>query len=101
LSAQDIAIAIKCAPKLKIEDVSYIKNETIVIRIPRVKNGNSNTFILMQNLKRVLPFVVINGIPTAARAIIHDNHKESRLELQIDGYGLADVMGKEGFSKLI
>jgi DNA-directed RNA polymerase III subunit RPC1 len=63
-------------------------------------------FIRMQNLKRLIPDVVVKGYPDAQRAIVKKDDTpnaqgEYELELLVEGYGLRDCMttpGVEGLS---
>ncbi|KAF2816470.1 DNA-directed RNA polymerase III subunit RPC1 [Mytilinidion resinicola] len=81
----------------------------------RAKKGRSTTtkakteedfFIRMQNLKRLMPDVVVKGYPDAQRAIIKKDETPNangqyELELLVEGYGLRDCMttpGVEGLS---
>lgn len=60
----------------------------------------------MQGLKRVLPNVVVAGIPTVARAIIEkytDNEKDpktgravDKYKLIVEGYGFSECLGTQG-----
>jgi DNA-directed RNA polymerase III subunit RPC1 len=54
----------------------------------------------LQQLKRLLPQVVVKGLSTTSRAVINDVTAENRLELMIEGYGLREVMGTEGVEGL-
>jgi DNA-directed RNA polymerase III subunit RPC1 len=50
----------------------------------------------MQSLKVALPQVIVQGIPSVNRAVINEEDKDGRpsYHLLVEGYGLAEVMGK-------
>lgn len=60
----------------------------------------SNTYILMQSLKRALPKIIICGSPTVLRSVINEVAGEDRFELLVEGTGLKQVMGAEGVDGL-
>jgi len=52
----------------------------------------------MQELKTVLPDVIVQGIPSVNRAVINETDKDGKqtYNLLVEGYGLQDVMGSPG-----
>jgi DNA-directed RNA polymerase III subunit RPC1 len=93
------------APKLKICDghllVSY--PDRIKIHLPTGKksanNGGetSSPYFGLQQLKRMLPHVVVKGFTTVNRAVINDaKGNGSKYNLLVEGYGLRQVMTTEG-----
>jgi DNA-directed RNA polymerase III subunit RPC1 len=60
----------------------------------------TNTYILMQFLKRKLPNVVIMGLPSVARSVINEVSSEKRFELLVEGDGLREIMGADGVDGL-
>eukprot|EP00531_Pseudo-nitzschia_arenysensis_P016415 CAMPEP_0116149954 /NCGR_PEP_ID=MMETSP0329-20121206/19262_1 /TAXON_ID=697910 /ORGANISM="Pseudo-nitzschia arenysensis, Strain B593" /LENGTH=160 /DNA_ID=CAMNT_0003646381 /DNA_START=293 /DNA_END=773 /DNA_ORIENTATION=+ len=52
----------------------------------------------MQQLKTVLPDVIVQGIPSVNRAVINETDKDGKqsYNLLVEGYGLQDVMGSPG-----
>lgn len=52
----------------------------------------------MQELKTILPKVIVQGIPSVNRAVINETDKDGKqsYNLLVEGYGLQDVMGSPG-----
>jgi DNA-directed RNA polymerase III subunit RPC1 len=101
IELETIKEAIERAPKLKLSDSVKIEtNYSLRVAIPRSKTESNNTYIALQNLKRLLPNVVVKGLPSTSRAVINDVTADGRLELMIEGYGLKEVMGTEGVEGL-
>lgn len=112
LNVSDIAQIILKQKKLKLSplDVRIHKNNVINIYITppdKQRRGDSKTrlkedtelFIRVQNVKRMIPNIPIRGYPEASRAIIKadDSGKKSLL---IEGYGLRACMTTEGINAL-
>lgn len=106
LTIDDIAIAISKAPKLKISsgDISVISKNKININVypdgVKSKAASKETeenalFFRMQHLRRVLPSVVVKGLPNISRAVINIRD-DGKKELLVEGYGLRDVMCTDG-----
>jgi DNA-directed RNA polymerase III subunit RPC1 len=99
LDIESVKWAIIRAPKLKIND-QHIKLESkSILRITVSKSSKTDTtnaFLLLQNLKRVLPNVVVKGLASTSRAVINDITAESKLTLMVEGYGLMECMGTDG-----
>lgn len=53
-------------------------------------------FLRMQHIKRILPRVPLRGHPGASRAIIKTDEQERRNTLLVEGYGLRACMNTEG-----
>ncbi|KAG8938722.1 hypothetical protein FRC03_006984 [Tulasnella sp. 419] len=101
LTVDDIRTAIVAAKKLKIKSHSVLEDPVHKNRIKVFVDGEDKYYQL-RALKRALPGVVVNGIPTVARAIINIIDKNSERgnkddkELLVEGYGLRQVMTTEG-----
>ena len=110
LNLENIVTNIVKAPKLKIlfEDVSIVGNNKIMINVSDNLGKSTSTtvakditppenaiFNRMQQLKRVVPDIVVKGLPEIARAVINVKDDGKR-ELLVEGYGLRDVMATEG-----
>ncbi|KAH9928960.1 beta and beta-prime subunits of DNA dependent RNA-polymerase [Fomitopsis serialis] len=100
MTLDDIKWAIVNTRKLK------VKQESITV-IPRknrlrVYVDGTDKYYRLRELKRVLPDVVVKGVPTIRRAIINikedDDHrgKKGDKELLVEGYGLQKVMTTQG-----
>ena len=71
-------------------------NNKLRIYIPSRSKGS--TYFCMQELKTVLPDVIVQGIPSVNRAVINETDKDGKqtYNLLVEGYGLQDVMGSPG-----
>ncbi|KAK9456872.1 hypothetical protein V1511DRAFT_509555 [Dipodascopsis uninucleata] len=106
IKIEDVARAIWQAPKLKIsmQDVAIVGRDRIRVYVPdvsekdKLKSKNaaeSEVFYRLQNLQRVLPMIVVHGVPSISRAVININDKQEK-ELLVEGYGLREVMNTDG-----
>jgi DNA-directed RNA polymerase III subunit RPC1 len=61
-------------------------------------SSSQTAYFAMQSLKVALPQVIVQGIPSVNRAVIHEEDKDGRpsYHLLIERYGLAEVMGAPG-----
>lgn len=96
VTLDDIKNAIVAMPRLKIrpERVTIIpqKSRLRIYLYPDEKE--KDVYYTLKHLKRLLPKVVIKGIPNASRAVISDEKGERKL--LVEGYGLKEVMTTEG-----
>ncbi|OSX60618.1 hypothetical protein POSPLADRAFT_1148493 [Postia placenta MAD-698-R-SB12] len=100
LTLDDIKWAIVAAKKLKIKQESI----TVIPRKDRLRVyiDGPDKYYRLRELKRMLPEVVVKGVPTIRRAIINikedDDHrgKKGDKELLVEGYGLQKVMVTQG-----
>ncbi|KAH3667906.1 hypothetical protein WICMUC_005184 [Wickerhamomyces mucosus] len=109
LNIDEIALAISKAPKLKIAagDVSVVGKNKININVfaegAKLKSISTSAkeplendlFFKMQQLRRVLPNVVVKGLPDISRAVINIKD-DGKKELLVEGYGLRQVMCTDG-----
>ncbi|ETW84605.1 hypothetical protein HETIRDRAFT_473329 [Heterobasidion irregulare TC 32-1] len=100
LTLDDIKWAIVAAKRLKIKQESI----TIIPRKNRLRIyvDGQDKYYRLRELKRVLPDVVVKGVPTIARAVINVKEKDDARgkkgdkELLVEGYGLQKAMVTEG-----
>lgn len=100
LTLDDIKWAIVNAKKLKVKQDSI----TIIPRRNRLRIyvDGSDKYYRLRELKRLLPDVVVKGVPSIERAIINIKEKDDAKgkkgdkELLVEGYGLQKVMITEG-----
>lgn len=109
LTIDEIAQAIVKAPKLKISagDINVVGTNRININVfsaeSRLKSHSvsmkeplpNDLFYRMQHLRRVLPSVVVKGLPDISRAVINIR-SDNKKELLVEGYGLRAVMCTDG-----
>ena len=79
--------------KIKGPDIILGPPDYISIRVP--SRSNENPYMVAQQLKRLLPKVVLHGIPSVSRAVIHDNN-DGTYCLFVEGTGLLQVMTTPG-----
>ncbi|GJE83969.1 beta and beta-prime subunits of DNA dependent RNA-polymerase [Phanerochaete sordida] len=100
LTLDDIKWAIVAAKKLKIKQESI----TVIPRKNRLRIyvDGAEKYYRLRELKRLLPDVVVKGVPTIRRAIINIKDKDDARgkkgdkELLVEGYGLQKVMTTQG-----
>ncbi|OCH86035.1 beta and beta-prime subunits of DNA dependent RNA-polymerase [Obba rivulosa] len=100
LTLDDIKWAIVNAKKLKIKQESI----TVIPRRNRLRIyvDGQDKYYRLRELKRVLPDVVVKGVPTIRRAVINIKEKDDvrgkkgDKELLVEGYGLQKVMITQG-----
>jgi DNA-directed RNA polymerase III subunit RPC1 len=100
LTLDDIKWAIVATRKLKIKQESI----TVIPRRNRLRIyiDGTDKYYKLRELKRVLPDVVVKGVPTIQRAVINIKEKDDAKgkkgdkELLVEGYGLQKVMTTEG-----
>ncbi|OLY84404.1 DNA-directed RNA polymerase III subunit rpc1 [Smittium mucronatum] len=94
LTLDQIASAISRS-KLKIEDRNVRIYYPDRLRVFVVKKDQELLHYNMQNYKRLLPKVVVNGYPQIVRSVISDSGNGT-YNLVVEGYGLKDVMNTDG-----
>lgn len=82
------------APRLRLQG-SLIACPPDCIRVSISGASAEENYHRMRLLKRALPGIVVNGIPTVNRAVINDLGS-SRYNLLVEGYGLRQVMVTDG-----
>ena len=96
VTLDDIKRAVIAIPRLKIRDERVMilpeMNRLDIYIHPEDKERD--VYFALKHLKRLLPKVVIKGIPNATRAVISDEKGERKL--LVEGYGLKEVMTTEG-----
>lgn len=100
VTADSIRYSLCTAPKLKIKpkDCSVVGESLITIR-PGV-SGKSSMYYHLQFLKEKIVSVVIKGLPTVSRAIIHIDDSEAgvkpKYKLFVEGDNLREVLATPG-----
>lgn len=99
INLAEIAHAIVTAPKLKISaaKVTIVGGDRVRVYVNDDDTDKENTEIYykLQWYRRVLPKVIVKGIPTINRAVINERSNHTK-ELLVEGYGLRDVMCIDG-----
>ncbi|KAG8831315.1 hypothetical protein FRC18_006772 [Serendipita sp. 400] len=102
LTVDDVKWAIVSARKLKIKDTDIaIQRSKQRLRIA-IRGPTEEKFFVLKGLKRLLPRVIVKGIPSVHRAIINIKEKDDarglkgHKELIVEGNGLQQVMTTQG-----
>lgn len=97
VNAETIRYSI-CTSKLKVKhhNISIIGDSVLTVRPS--ETGKSSIYYVLQILKEQLPFVIIKGLPTVSRAVIHidDSKGKSCYKLLVEGDGLRSVLTTPG-----
>jgi DNA-directed RNA polymerase III subunit RPC1 len=117
LTMEDIRKAIRNHPKLKLtdHDVNVIERFDVVqvavvpvMSASKLASASEKAFAVgmtyvdselyhrAQQLRRVLPDVVVKGFPEISRAVINIREDNGKKELLVEGYGLQNVMITDG-----
>lgn len=110
LTSKDIAEAIVKQKKLKLtyNNIRYYKDVirvdvTPIDRWKGVKTKakeDTEIFVRVQSLKRLLPDIIVRGYPDASRAIIKTDDQGNNA-LLVEGYGLRACMNTEGVNPYV
>jgi len=88
--------------QLEPHDVKIKRGSKAKLRVyvPANTKG-AGTYFAMQQLKAVLPSVIVQGIPSIERAVISESERgDTKYNLLMEGYGLLEVMGCPGIDGL-
>ncbi|KAI9305749.1 hypothetical protein BJ944DRAFT_161146 [Cunninghamella echinulata] len=92
-----IANAVETAPKLKMGQLDVQTSKPDIIRVYVHAKQDESVYYNMKALKRVLPKVIITGLPTVVRAVISEKSGgQGAKQLFVEGYGLLRVMTTDG-----
>ncbi|CAO3643339.1 unnamed protein product [Cunninghamella echinulata] len=92
-----IANAVETAPKLKMGQLDVQTSKPDIIRVYVHAKQDESVYYNMKALKRVLPKVIITGLPTVVRAVISEKSGgQGAKQLFVEGYGLLKVMTTDG-----
>ena len=85
------------ASKLKVKfDQVHVHSESILTIQPK-ETSKSTIYYILQTLKKDLPGVMIKGIPSVIRAVIHiDEKKQETYKLLVEGNNLRAVIATQG-----
>jgi len=81
---------------LREKDVKVKRDSTSKLRVYVPDSSRNSMYFAMQELKALLPNVIVQGIPSVNRAVINMNDETGKYEVLVEGYGLQDVMGSPG-----
>ncbi|XP_029638657.1 DNA-directed RNA polymerase III subunit RPC1 isoform X1 [Octopus sinensis] len=86
-----------CSSKLRIKNTQVQIHSDSVITIAPQETSKSSMYYVMQQLKKEIPEVMIKGIPSVTRAVIHqDEKKANHYKLLVEGDNLRAVMATRG-----
>ncbi|XP_067133403.1 DNA-directed RNA polymerase III subunit RPC1 [Centruroides vittatus] len=97
VNAETIRYSI-CISKLKVkqENISIIGDSILTVKPS--ETAKSSIYYVLQTLKEQLPSVIIKGLPTVSRAVIHidDSKGKPCYKLLVEGDGLRSVLTTPG-----
>lgn len=97
LSIEQIVEAILKTRKMKLKPVNIQIEDAATIHIEPYDTSRDKMYFVMQTLKKMLPDVIVKGIPTINRAVINKKEgDETKHELLVEGQGLKKVMTTPG-----
>ncbi|XP_071108022.1 DNA-directed RNA polymerase III subunit RPC1-like [Haliotis cracherodii] len=79
---------------IKFPDVHIYNSD--LLSVSAHETSKSSMYYVLQNLKKHLPRVMIKGIPTVTRAVIHIDEKSDALTLLVEGDNLLEVIATQG-----
>ncbi|KAL5018248.1 hypothetical protein ScPMuIL_003970 [Solemya velum] len=86
-----------CSSKFKIKHQNVHIHSEAVLTVHPVETSKSSMYYVLQQLKKELPKIMIKGIPTVARAVIHiDESHGDKYKLLVEGDKLLAVMATMG-----
>ncbi|KAI9497890.1 hypothetical protein BDB00DRAFT_755731 [Zychaea mexicana] len=93
----EIANAIQTFPKLKMSHLDVQTSRPDLIRVYVHSKQDESVYYNIKAIKRILPSVIITGLPTVVRAVISEKEgKQGTKQLLVEGYGLLKVMTTDG-----
>jgi len=98
VSGESIRFSI-CTSKLKIKPNNCILVGETIIKVKAGTSAKSSMYYQLQVLKEKLPKIVIKGLPTVSRAVIHMEDSSSgptKYKLFVEGDNLREVIGTYG-----
>ncbi|KAG4301444.1 hypothetical protein PCK1_002370 [Pneumocystis canis] len=99
ITINEIAASILQTPKLKISNtkISICNEDRIKVYISYDDKDKDfdEIYYKLQHYKRLLPHVIVKGIPSTSRAVINIDENGNNT-LLVEGYGLRDVMNTDG-----
>ncbi|EMR10057.1 hypothetical protein PNEG_01810 [Pneumocystis murina B123] len=98
ITINEIAASILQTPKLKFSNTKITVNEDKIKVYVSCDDKNKDfdeIYYKLQHYKRILPHVIVKGIPTTSRAVINIDENGNNT-LLVEGYGLRDVINTDG-----
>ncbi|CDS14109.1 Putative DNA-directed RNA polymerase [Lichtheimia ramosa] len=93
----DIAHAIQTFPKLKSGQLDVQTSRPDIIRVYIHSKQDESVYYSLKAVKRILPSVIITGLPSVVRAVISEKQGgNGAKQLLVEGYGLLKVMTTDG-----
>jgi len=97
VSAETIRFSI-CTSKLKIKPANCVLVGESLIKVKPNVSGKTTLYYQLQALREKLPSVVIKGLPTVSRAVMHldEGKSGSKYKLFVEGDNLREVIATRG-----
>ena len=96
VTPETVADAIVAAPKLKVRYPDIKIHSDAMLSVSASGSNKVSVYYRLQALKKQLGYVIVRGLPSVSRAVIHKEDKTGRYELLIEGDNLLGVMATQG-----
>lgn len=97
ITANEVADKIVEDKDMKLKRDNIKVESVYTLNIFALAKETRNMFIQLQNLKNLLPRVIVSGMTSINRVIItRDKQDESKLILGVEGYGLHKILSIDG-----
>ena len=99
LDLESVRIALLKARSLKLkeQDITLLLPSTIIIHVRGTNDTAGNIYLNAHSMARQLPNVLVHGISSVSRAVIHEStSSDSKFVLYVEGTGLLSVMTTPG-----
>ncbi|XP_013774384.1 DNA-directed RNA polymerase III subunit RPC1-like [Limulus polyphemus] len=97
VSAETIRYSI-CTSKLRVKPQNIKVHSDSILTVRPSDSSRSSLYYVLQTMKEQLPSIVIKGLPSVSRAVIHVDDSSSPVlyKLLVEGDGLRDVIATYG-----
>ena len=96
VTPESVADAIVAAPKLKVRYPDIKIHSEAMLSVSANGSSKMSVYYRLQTLKKQLGSIIVRGLPSVSRAVIHKEDKTGRYELLIEGDNLQGVMATRG-----
>ncbi|GFS26302.1 DNA-directed RNA polymerase subunit [Elysia marginata] len=96
VTPESVADSIVAAPKLKVRYPDIKIHSNAILSVSASGSSKMSVYYRLQTLKKQLGSIIVRGLPSVSRAVIHKEDKTGRYELLIEGDNLLGVMATQG-----
>lgn len=95
IDSRSVHLSILNAPKMKLKDKHVHSEGSDLIYVYPPIDTKEGMFFSLQTLRKMLPHVIVKGIPTVSRAVVN-GLDDGTFNLLVEGTNLQAVMGTPG-----